>query len=197
MRYNDKKSFHVAVLWTVIALLIGIYLWFNYRRRKSSQRPIATTSVRSPHIGSPRNKTLSPKSVLIGLNELFVSSDPSMTICGTVAILRDLSNKVEDMYFIYTVPAELAGADQVPPENVRGLIGTFLESADLKKFKPHRIIFTNTREGRVSVARQLQAELTIDSDSEIVEQLQGKVPNVVLVASHGELVAIVRKFFLA
>ena len=200
MRY-DKKTFYVAILWTVIGIVIGLFLWWNKRsasRPKTSAPSIRVSPAVSPRRqheqgGATSSSAQIPKSVLVTLNDIFVSSDPSMSVLGSWEMLGDLSKKVQDTYLIYTVPGELDGGDD---ESVRSRLEEILMSTGkFAGFKKHRLLLTNTREGRVSVARQLQVELTIDSDADLVDLMQGKVPNVVCVPSSGDFAKIFRKFF--
>ena len=189
----DKKSFYIAILWTVIAIVVVLYLFVSRSVRMKSVQTVPPRVRVSPAV-SPRNKRTIPKSVLITLNEVFVSSDPSMVLLGSLDSLRELSSKVADMYLVYTIPIELAGKEDVP-ESVQKCLDELIENARLVGFKKHRLLFTNTREGRISVARQLQAELTMDPDADLVDQLQGKVPSVVCMATNSDFTNHFRKFF--
>jgi len=199
MRY-DKKSLYVAILWTSIAVIVGLFLWWN-RKNSSGQTRTVNPSIRISPAVSPRNRvgavasSSSPNSVLITLNEIFISSDPSLSLVGTLETLAELTKAVKDTYLVYTVPAELAGGDEVAASVRERVEEIFASSKLLSDFKKHRILYTNTREGRISVARQLQVELTIDPDTDLVEQLQGKVPNVACVSDNVEFAKILRKFF--
>lgn len=197
MRVYDKKTFYVAILWTSIALVVGLFFWLN--RRSSQKAKTPAPSVRLSPAVSPRRQAesstrLVPKSALITLNDIYISSDPSMTILGSCDELAELCETVGDTYLMYTVPGELAGGDDVSA-SVRASVEAFVSRVSPTGFKNHRIIYTNTREGRTSVARQLQVELTIDPDADIVDQLQGKVPNIVCVLNNGDFAKIFRKFF--
>lgn len=198
MKYysSDKKTFYVAVLWTLIALAIVVVWLLNRSGRKSQKTNMASPTIRISPAVSPRNQGSRkvPKSLVITLNEIFVSSDPSMKTMGTMDLLCQLASKVSDLYLIYTIPAELAGNDQVP-ESVKKCLEEIIDTAGLLGFKKHRMLFTNTREGRISVCRQLQAELTIDPEPDLVDQLQGKVPGVVCVATNSDFSQLFRKFF--
>lgn len=61
---------------------------------------------------------------------------------------------------------------------------------------PHRLLLCSTQEGKVAIARQLEAELHIDSAHTTVDQLQRFVPQLLFVrqpagpdASHASNVA--------
>eukprot|EP01066_Platyproteum_vivax_P005235 Platyproteum_vivax@DN16660_c0_g1_i1.p1 len=49
--------------------------------------------------------------------------------------------------------------------------------------KPHRIMFSGTHEGRASMIRQLQPMTHVETHRDTVSTLQGKVPNVVTLAT--------------
>ena len=194
MNYSDKKSFYVAILWTVIAMVIVVF-WILTRSSRKSQKTSPPRIRISPAV-SPRNQGSSriPKTVVITLNEIFLSSDPSMKLMGTMDFLGQLASKVTDLYLIYTIPAELVGGDEVP-ESVEKCLAEIIENTKLLGFRKHRLLFTNTRDGRISVCRQLQAELTVDPEPDLVDQLQGKVPGVVCVATNSDFTQFFRKFF--
>ncbi|CAE7275370.1 PEX22, partial [Symbiodinium pilosum] len=50
-------------------------------------------------------------------------------------------------------------------------------------FKRHRLMFSSTQEGRVSMVRQLQPDLHLEASPEVAEALLGKVPDVRVVES--------------
>ena len=119
--------------------------------------------------------------VLVTLNELLLEGPSLDLIGGNVILFSKLAEQAKStsdgLVVMITVPTE-TGEDVSP--GVRKDVESKLETAGLFQagLKAHRIVFTSTVDGRISVGRQMQASLFIDTDDRVVSELQGKVPQV-------------------
>ena len=171
----DPKTTAIAILWTVIAVLIGIFVNFN---RKQTLSPASTPVVRSALASQP-----TPATVLVSLNDLLIRTDSLELIEANVRAFRNLAANASRVYLLFTIPAQLVpenNTDGQVPEFVRSCVEACLETAGLfvAGIQPHRIVFTQTSVGRTSVAREMQPDLFLDSEAEVVRDLVGKVPSV-------------------
>jgi hypothetical protein len=174
MRYsNETKSALIAIVWGVIAVIVGIYFWSSSRSTRTT-RDVQPITVNAPSVTQVSNGITSRQKILITLNDLVISSEPSMDIISeNVLSLSSLVAKAGMVVLMYTIPEELVGESPDPPECVSDVVDSLVVKGALVEqgFKPHRIIYTATREGRVSVAREIQADVTIESDESIASEL--------------------------
>jgi hypothetical protein len=189
---KSNKQFAIIVLWTCIALIIGIFLFFR-RNASTGPRPVASRSVsgvvqRSPNV-QPAAHESEPKQtdkfVLVTLNDTLISTETLELIPENVSVFRKVSalasQRTGGLVVLFSLPDESVKPDAADvPEDLRSLIHSRLEEAGLFSYglKPHRVVFTQSIEGRISVGRQIEACMFIDPDSHVVSELSGKVPGV-------------------
>lgn len=191
---KSNKQFAIIVLWTVIAVLIGLFLFVRRERPKPvperENRPRADSARARQPTAEPEFKTSG--FVLLTLNDLLISTDTLDLIASNVSVVRQLADKAErhtgGLIVLFTVPEELVSekANDVP-QHVKDTVDKRLEEAGLLGgcLKPHRIVYSQTVDGRISIGRQVQAHIFIDPDVHVVSDLTGKVPNVVCVDASG------------
>lgn len=187
---KTNKQFAIAVLWTVIAIIIALFLYLR-RERTPSPRVAVTQAEARPVSPEPLTKKIEGF-VLVTLNGILISTDTMELIPGNVSSFRKLveiaTKKTWGLVVLYTIPDELIDeTTRDVPETISSDLKKLLDQAGLFDYglKPHRIVFTQTTEGRISVGRQMQAHLFIDIDDHVVTELSGKVPNVVRIDSTG------------
>lgn len=161
------------MLWTVIAILIGVYFFL----RRQSKPANASPRVTALHPQPSQTKKESDKFVLVTLNETLISSDTLELIPGNVSSFRQLAEQADKktggLIVVFTIGEKETDTTPSLVEkrlDEAGIMGVFL--------KPHRIVFTQSVEGRVSVGRQIEACTFLDPDDDVVSQLTGKVPEV-------------------
>jgi hypothetical protein len=185
---KNNKQFAIIVLWTLIAVVIGLFLFLRRERPKATpERENRSQSVHA-RLSEPEPEFKTSAFTLITLNDLLISTETFELIAGNVSVVRKLAEKAErhtgGLIVLFTVPEEMAHekAENVP-QYVKDTIEKRLEEAGLLGgfLKPHRIVYSQTVDGRISIGRQLQAHIFIDPDVHVVSDLTGKVPNVVCV----------------
>ena len=119
--------------------------------------------------------------VLITINDILVTTDSLELIGKNVLTFKRLIEGGESVILLFTIPEELMGEQGAMPESVRKQIESLLDTAGLYQagLKSHRVIFSETTEGRGSIARQIQPLVFMDPDEGVVTSLVGKVPNAV------------------
>lgn len=186
---KSNKQFAIIVLWTVIAVIIALFLFLRRERgSKPNVTPGPSRTVSRPAIATVEQKT--EKFVLVTLNNTLISEETLELIPENVTIFRKLaeacSARSAGLIVLFTVPDDMLNeSESEVPENVKRTIETRLEEGGIfaSGLKRHRLVFTKSVEGRISVGRQVEAYLFIDSDRQVVEELTGKVPNVVCLDS--------------
>lgn len=178
---KSNKQFYIAVLWTVIAVVIVAVLvvsrWIN---REPQRAPSGVHQVGIARPPSPRNRRRTPPAltvendqfVVISLNDLLISapSGSAEIVYSNIEIFTELVRSANRIVLLYTTTQTQAE------------IETLLNSAGLFNagFPKHRLVLTSTVEGRVSVAREIQPIVFVDSDAKVVDDISGKVPSAVL-----------------
>lgn len=175
---KGNKQFAIIVLWTVIAIVIGLFLFL--RRPRKSAAAAAVVSQRPVDRPASPQKDAKEGYFLVTLNELLFESDSMELLADNVSSIKRLceeaGRRCKGLVVIFTVPAGMES-----DMSLRQTIETRLDEAGLisSGLKSHRILFTQTREGRISVGRQMEPILFLESDLHVVSELTGKIPNVV------------------
>lgn len=192
-RMKGNKQIAIVVLWTVIAVLIGIFLFFRREKKSVTQtgRPVVTPGTsRAVSMSSAPVKRETDKFVLVTLNDTLVASDTMELIPHNVSAFRKMADacgaKTGGLIVMFSVPEGVIGESETnAPDTVKSTIEKRLDEAGIFAcgLKNHRIVYTKSIEGRISVGRQIEAHIFLDSDRHVVDELTGKVPHVVHVSS--------------
>jgi hypothetical protein len=79
--------------------------------------------------------------------------------------------------------------------NLLLIVDVAVDSVSLKPLREvlkHKLLLSEKTEGRVSLVRQLQPRLHLDTDASVVERLVGKVPEVAKIRDTSEALDVLR-----
>ena len=178
---KEEKRFLIIVLWTSIAAFIGVFFLVRRWWLRNQETGAPFQSARPSPVASITVRARREGFVLVTLNELlFEGSSLDLKVSSVLSFVKLASHAAESsdgLVVLVTIP----DARQDDMERIRKLVENRLESSGLFQagLKLHRIVFTSTVDGRISVGRQMQASVFIDPDERVVAELDGKVPSVV------------------
>jgi hypothetical protein len=189
----DKQS-AIAVLWAVIVIIVASF--FHLRRT----RPVKTPPIeKALHPSSCK----SDKFCLITLNGIIINSDSMELIQTNILAFRLFSEfaskNSRGLVAIFTIPSEYhENSIFDASEKLKTDVESLLKLAESREsgLKGHRIVFTSSAESRISIGRQVEAGVFLDSDLKVVNELTGKVPSVVHITEE-TFQPYVMKHFLA
>lgn len=170
------KNLAIALLWAVMAILVATF--FFLRREKKAARPIEASL--TPQSVAPCK---SDKFILFTLNDILIRSQSMELITKNLVPFKRFAeysaNFTRGLVLIFTLPD---GSSDIS-EKFKNDIENILQSSGLGEagFRTHRLVFTLARDSRISLGRQMEADLFFDPDRSVVNELTGKVPRVVCV----------------
>jgi hypothetical protein len=174
----NSKQFYITILWTVIVCIIALVVWMAAPKKAKKEPTVQARTVVASVPSQSSTFSLAPdRFVLLTLNDLVVSTDDGQFIGINVIAFKKLIERVKRVVVIYTVPEEQVEETETVEKNLVEMFeGAGLFDDGLKR---HRLLLTETVEGRISIARELQPAIFIDSDSKVIEEITGKVSNAV------------------
>ena len=173
---KSDKNLAIALLWAAMAILVATF--FFLRREKTATRPIQA-SVTQQSVAPCK----SDKFTLVTLNDILIRSQSMELISKNVAPFKKFAeysaNFTRGLVLIFTLPD---GSSDIS-EKLKDDIENILQSSGIEEagFRTHRLVFTLTRDSRISLGRQIEADVFFDPDPTVLNELTGKVPRIVCV----------------
>jgi len=172
------KQFSIAVLWAVIAIVIAAFFFF--RREKKAIVAVNPARVRQDH-SSGISK--SDRFALITLNDILFQNDSIELISENVHTFRRFAEYAAKYTKGLVLVLTITGGSHTTEEAIKSKVEKMLQISGISDsdFKLHRIVYTSNVESRISVGRQIEPEVFLDSDPHVVTELTGKIPSVFFV----------------
>eukprot|EP00931_Biecheleriopsis_adriatica_P060429 TRINITY_DN36297_c0_g1_i1.p1 TRINITY_DN36297_c0_g1~~TRINITY_DN36297_c0_g1_i1.p1 ORF type:complete len:191 (+),score=40.01 TRINITY_DN36297_c0_g1_i1:26-574(+) len=162
--YVNKRN-APYIIWTCLALVFGLILWFSRTSEKPGSGSTQSKSS-APRSGKRRTVSVCLDGIVLGLS--------AHAADAAAAVFLQLCSSCE-VFAIAQVQDEQAEAEATKALESMGAF-----DAGLKR---HRLMFCSTAAGRGSMVRQLQPDIHLEAAATVREALDGKVREVRLLGS--------------